>query len=240
MQRSTGAASGPLVAMATERDREGPAAPARRSRRLAGALFVASLGLVVLAGCGSDDDEIGESSTTTEASADDTTTTALGGDGDGEDDGSDDGGDDTTTTSEAAEGGGDIVGTWTADAAAILGANTANLGGAGGLDCTGPVTLDFKANGTFSHTATATCSAAGGMSATATIDSSGSYEVTGDQLQVVAAVNNGSMEVAGTVQEVPIGLTEGQAVDFAVDGDTLTFTFTDASVGTVTQTYTRS
>ncbi|MFN8018448.1 MAG: hypothetical protein U0P45_10020 [Acidimicrobiales bacterium] len=62
-----------------------------------------------------------------------------------------------TTTTAAAEGG-DLVGTWTADAQSILGANLANLGGNAGLACSGPVTLTFNDDGTFTHKSQATCS----------------------------------------------------------------------------------
>ncbi len=198
---------------------------ARRTVRRGAALAaVALLAVGALGACGSDDgDDAGSDEiTTTEAGGDETTTTEAA---------------DTTTTSEAAD---DVVGTWTADAADILSSNTANTGGSAGLECTGVVTLDLRDDGTFAHSADATCTAPGGMSATATIDTTGTYEQDGATLRIVSAENNGSFEVMGTTQPMPSGLEGGAEATASVDGDTLTLSFTEASVGTVTQTYTRA
>jgi hypothetical protein len=46
------------------------------------------------------------------------------------------------------------------------------------------------------------------------------------------------MEAGGMSQPADAGFGEGEAA-YEVDGDTLTVTFTDPSVGTVTQTYQR-
>ena len=192
------------------------------------ALVVAGV-VVFAAACGSSggsDASSGDGATTTSSAGDRTTTSA----------------DRTTTTdattTTAATEGGDLVGTWTADADSILGANLANLGGGGGLDCSGPVTLTFADDGTFTHQAQATCTR-GTISATATIDSSGRYQVEGTRIRILAARNSGTMEVMGRTQPMATGWAVG-AVPFTIDGDTLEITFANSAVGTVTQTYTRS
>jgi hypothetical protein len=200
----------------------------RFGRLAAGIAAVVALGALAACGGSSDGDASTDEPTTT-AAADDATTTAA----------PDEEAEETTTTSEAAEpeGGGDLTGTWTADAGDILGVNTANLGGTA-VECTGPVTLEFREDGTFSQQSEATCTLAG-QSGTATIASSGAYEASGGTLTVRDAESSGTFSILGQTQEVPAGLSDGEA-SYEVDGDTLSITFTEATVGTVTQTYTRA
>jgi hypothetical protein len=203
----------------------------RTARPLAAAVAVAALVVAGAAACSSSGDgSSGSATSTTVATGTDgaTTTTAAGA--------TTTAAADTTTTE--ADASADLVGSWVADADSILGANLANLGGAGGFECHGPVTLTFTAQGTFTHTSTATCTA-GGLSATATIDSSGRYRAGPRRLLISGARNGGSITVGGATTPLRVGFADG-LVAYQLDGDTLTFTFTVASVGTVTQTYTRA
>lgn len=206
-----------------------PSTPLPRRVALAGG--AAALAIASLAGCGASgsSDGGGDRSTTTAdgGSGGSTTTTASS---------STTSGSSTTTARPATEG--DLVGTWTADAGSILGANLANLGRSGRFSCSGPVTLTFAENGTFTHRSQATCSA-GSVSATATIDSSGRYRADGTTLRILAARDQGTIEVMGRSQPFRAGLAVG-SVPYEISGDTLTITFTAARVGTVSQTYTRS
>lgn len=186
---------------------------------------------LTLASCGSSSDDAGDEGepATTEAAgdgggeADETTTTAA----------------DETTTSEAEDGGGggDLVGTWTAQAGDILGANTANLGGVS-FECTGPITLEFGEDGSFSQTGTSTCTVQG-QSGTAEFNATGSYEASGGTITVTDVTNEGSMTMMGVSQPMEGGFGGGEA-QYTVEGDTLSITFTEETVGTVTQVYTRS
>ena len=117
-------------------------------RRMVATATVAVLALA-LVGCS------GSSSGSDAGTEDDGITTTSAYFGDGTDDAaSTTASDDPTTTAAEEDGatGGDLVGTWTADAAELLAANTANLGGAGAVSCSGPVTLDLAQDGTFTHT----------------------------------------------------------------------------------------
>ena len=201
-----------------------------RSKALA--LAVVASASLLLAACGSSggsDAGSGSGGATTTADSgggSDTTTTAA----------------DTTTsatpTTAPAPAAGDLVGTWTADADSILGANLGNVGGGAGLTCSGPVDLTFQNDGTFTHKAQATCSR-GSISATATIDSSGRYEADGQRIRIIAVRNDGTMEIMGRSQPMQMGWAVGTFA-YTIDGDTLKVTFSNSSVGTVTQTYTRS
>lgn len=194
---------------------------------------VLALGLGALAGCGgssgSDGTGSGSGSDTT-VTSEGATTAAPSGD-------TTTAPDEATTTAAEADGGGDLVGTWTADAGDIFGANTANLGGTS-IDCSGPVNLEFRDDGTFSQSSTATCSIQS-ISGTATIDSTGSWTTDGDQIVISGSTSDGTMEIMGQTQPVEAGMSDGTAT-YEVDGDTLSITFTEATVGTVTQVYQRA
>lgn len=204
-------------------------ATAHPLRRSAAAL-AAVLALGLVAGCGGSSDAGSDGPSTTAAPGDGATTTASAGE--------------TTTTTGAEttttvadDGGGDLVGTWSADAQSILGANTANLGGTS-LSCDGTITLEFTDGGTFAQSGQATCAIAT-QSATATIESAGDYEAADGTITISNATGSTTMEILGRTQDLGAGIPDGSA-EYAIDGDTLSLTFTVASVGTVTQTYTRS
>lgn len=199
--------------------------PHRLRRAAAVAVSVAALGLV--AGCGGSSDDAADEPTTT-APADEATTTAA------EEATTTTAAETTTTEAEAT--GGDLEGAWVADAGDIIGANTANLGGVA-VECSGPITLEFTADA-FTQSGEATCSIAG-QSGTATFASTGSYEVADGTITVSGASGSTTFTILGQTQEQPGGLADGEAT-YAIDGDTLSITFTVPAVGTVTQTYTRS
>lgn len=217
-------------------DGRGGAGRGGRGRRplallLGGAVAVVLLliGLaVVLGGDGDGDDEDALATTTT---------TVLVGEGPTEpDDGVPTSTTDVTTTTEASSG--DLEGAWVADAAEILAANTANLGGTGGLGCTGPITMTFTAEGTYDRSGEVTCSV-GGTTASGSVSTSGRYAIEGSRLTVSGTTSGGTMSMGGTEIPTPDSFGDGTA-DYEVSGDTLTITFSDPSVGTITQTYQRA
>ena len=208
---------------------------AGRSRALlvggAAVLVVLALlvGFILLGGDDSDAEDAGSTTTTTVlAGADEPTPTPA---------------DEATTTTVAvtttvAATSGDLEGSWVADAADILAANTANVGGAGGLSCSGPITMTFAADGTYDRSGSVSCSVAG-TTASGTISTSGRYGLDGGQLVVTGTTSGGRMAMGGTEIPTPDSFGDGTA-DYEVRGDTLAITFTDTSVGTVTQTYQRA
>lgn len=202
----------------------------RRSFRLLVLALIAAFALV-LAGCGSSDGDAGsgDADSSTTAAEEDGGTTTLG------DDTSDDGST-TTAAPDPADGGGDLDGSWVADAGDIMGVNTANLGGVT-FECSGPITLTFD-GGSFTQAGESTCTVAG-QTATATFNSSGDYSVSGSTLTTTNAVNEGTMVIAGMTQPFEGGVSNGSA-EYAIDGDQLSITFTNETVGTVTQVFTRA
>ena len=138
----------------------------------------------------------------------------------------------STTTTTAEDGGGALEGTWAIDAGEALASATANLGGTGGGTCSGQLTLTF-ADGTLRRGGSARCG-----SGTVTVDATGTYTVDGDKLNVSMTSSNTRAEVRGMTVPVPDSWSSGVATYKVVD-DTLTITFTQASVGTVTSKYTR-
>lgn len=205
-------------------DGGGQAPPSGRRRPLAiGAVAVAALlaviaALVITRG---DDPAPEDASRPTAA-------TTLAGDGRGSGLDTDTAPDPTTTTTTAAPGE-PLVGSWTADAGDILGANTANVGGPGGLTCSGPITMTFSEGGTFERGGSVSCSVAG-TSQSGAVASGGRYRADGSTLTVSSFASSGS---------TPDAFGDGTAA-YEIGGDTLTITFTDTAVGTVTQTYQRS
>jgi hypothetical protein len=169
------------------------------------------------------------------SAADRVATTVAGGFGGG----SEPAGPDTTTTvATTVAGGGDLVGTWVADASDILASNTANVGGPGGLACSGPITMTFTDAGTYARSGGVTC-AAGALSASGTVATSGTYAVTGDGLTISGTTNAGSISLGGRSVPFPDAFGDGRAT-YAVSGGTLEITFTGPGVGEVTQTYRRA
>jgi hypothetical protein len=185
---------------------------------------VIALGAALVAsGCGGDD----AAETTTTADA--TTTTEVT----------------TTTEATTTTGGGDAAGSseldgsWVADAGDLLAANTANVGGTGGLTCTGEITMTF-ADGKLERSGDVSCSAPGSpISAEGSIVTTGDYAVDGDVLTITGTSSTGRASLAGTEIPTPDSWGDGEAT-FRIEGDTLTIEFTETAVGAVTQTYTRS
>jgi RNA polymerase sigma factor (sigma-70 family) len=194
----------------------------RRRSLLIGAVAAAAIVLAVIAAVvlGGGDDPAPE----TAAPPTSVTTPDDGGRGGGED--TDTAPASTTTTAVPGDA---LVGSWTADAGDILGANTTNVGGPGGLTCSGPITMTFTEGGTFERSGSVTCSVAG-TSQSGAVASAGRYQVEGDTLTVSGFASSGS---------TPDAFGNGSAT-YDLSGDTLSITFTDTSVGTVSQTYQRS
>ncbi len=128
-------------------------------------------------------------------------------------------------------GSAELVGTWTADASQILAANTANLGGSGAVTCRGPIVMTFNPDGTYSRRGSVTCSVRG-RSMRGAVSTAGHYAVEGN----VLTISRTRLEGDGPV---PDAWGDG-AAQFSVAGPTLNITFSNPSVGTVTQQYTRS
>lgn len=127
-------------------------------------------------------------------------------------------------------GSAELVGTWTADASQILAANTANLGGSGAVSCRGPIDMTFNSDGTYSRRGSVDCSVRG-RSMRGAVSTAGQYTVAGN----VLTISRTRLEGDGPV---PDAWGDGTA-QFAITGPTLSITFSNPSVGTVTQQYTR-
>jgi hypothetical protein len=125
-----------------------------------------------------------------------------------------------------------------ADAGAVIAANTANVGGAGGISCTGPLTLTFTGS-QVSLRGEYSCTAPGGLTGTGSVTSAGQYRVSGSTLVVTGASTNAVVRIAGTEVPIGLGLNDGET-QFAVSGNQLKLTFTAAAIGTVTNVYTRT
>ncbi len=184
---------------------------------------------VLLGGCSGSDGDSTSTTSTTSASAggsDSSSSTTTSDPGD------------SATGDEAARGA--IVGQWTADASGILGSNLSNLGGTpAGMSCTGPLTLDFAADGGFVASGEATCTL-GGVSLTASITTTGQWSSEDDgSITISGASSEGGFDVPG-VEIPPIELLSDGQFDYTISGDTLSLTFTDPTVGTVTQDWTRA
>jgi len=139
----------------------------------------------------------------------------------------------STTTTAAAGDASELEGTWVIDAGAALASATANVGGTGGSNCTGQLSLTFN-DGVVKRGGNIVCG-----SGTGTIDATSNYEVDGDKLKVTGTSSNSKMTVRGASVPMPDGWGNSVAT-YKVVGDTLTITFTQASVGTVTSKYTRA
>lgn len=193
--------------------------------------------VAMLSGCGSDD-------TPAEAPAETTDETALA-----------DGGtttpaptstsastttpDDTPATSSPEGLESELLGTWTASAADILSANTANLGGAGMTACDGEISMTFNDGGTLSRAGNVACSI-GAVRADGTISTTADYDVDAPgSLTIRNTVTLGIATLGG--REIPFPDAFGDSsARFRVEGDVLSIEFTNPAVGSVTQQYTRS
>lgn len=187
---------------------------------------LAAICVLALVGCSSDDSTStsvdGESTTTSEATSSTTSTSEV-----------------TSTTAEgdSAEAG-DLVGSWTATAASILAANTANLGGGGLSDCAGDIVMAFSDIGTLSRSGNISCSMAG-LTAEGTISTTAEYATPSPgQLVVTDTVTLGVAALGGQEIPFPDSFGDGEAT-YTVDGSTLTIVFNIAPVGEVKQVYNR-
>ena len=171
---------------------------------------------VLLLGCGSSEDTGSGGSTST----------TPGGSSSGAD----------STTSSTPQGG-ILEGSWTADAASILGANLANLGGSGGLSCSGPIVMTFNEDGSFDRSGNVTCSV-GGQSATGRIASTGQWTATDAAITISGAVSSGTVTLGGTTIPLADAFGDGTA-DYTIDSGVLEVSFTGVGVGSILQSYTR-
>lgn len=144
-------------------------------------------------------------------------------------------GTDSTTSSTPQRG--NLEGSWTADADTILGANTANLGGSGGVSCSGPIVMTFNEDGSFDRSGDMTCSV-GGVSATGRIASTGQWSATDAAITISGAMSSGTMNLRGTAIPLADAFGDGTA-GYTINGDVLEVRFTGAGVGTILQEYTR-
>jgi hypothetical protein len=149
----------------------------------------------------------------------------------------------TTTTEGRADSPYPIVGTWTADAGQILAANTANLGGTPGLGCEGEIVMTFTAEGTFTRTGEVVCGGQNPMvNATGSFSTSGEWYHDADTGQLVTDVSSTDGQILFPNMDEDDAATfsdpwSAGAADYQVVDGVLEVTFTDASVGTVTQKY---
>lgn len=148
----------------------------------------------------------------------------------------------STTTSTLVGSRNTLSGRWIASADSILSANLANLGGVQGMKCDGEIVMTLGDDGDFLRAGEVSCSIDGYVITGQTISSEGTWTATAETIDVVISRNDSYSESpsgAGTPMRFPIpdqGLT---GATYEVSATTLTITFTDASVGTVTQTYSR-
>lgn len=190
------------------------------------ALGIAAIGALTLGACSSEDatptSVAGEATSTTAETTSSTTT-------------------EPTTTTEAGDESGeaDLVGTWTATAASILAANTANLGGAPAFDCAGDIIMEFTDIGTISRSGNLSCGM-NGIEAAGTISTTAEYATPAPgKLTVSDAVSLGVITLGGREVPFPDSFGDGEGT-YTVDGSTLTIVFNAPQVGEVTQVYTRA
>lgn len=207
--------------------------PTARWRRASALALVASL--LFVGACSGGDDDGAASDEPAEEPADTTTTTAAD---EPEEDG--DAPSPVTAPELPETGGGDLVGTWAIDASDLFAANTANVGDTSGISCSGPIRLEFGDDGSFAQRGEATCEANGFVS-TLMLETTGRYATDGGTLTLSDLESTSTMEVDGRSQPAGegTGLEDGEAA-YEVEGDTLTITYTNPSVGTISQVYQRS
>lgn len=185
------------------------------------------VGMLVFSGCGSDG---GDADSAGSTSPGETTTVATSTGGSSAA---------PATTGPATGDADDLEGTWTSDVQSQLAQNTVNLGTAS-LDCNGTVTLTI-ADGHFRRSGTGECTAGpAGISATAVFDAEADYDVSGGEVTLSDISNHTSLTMGGRELTRDFSPLTADPFTASVDGDTLSLTFTDPSVGTVTQTYRRA
>ena len=147
----------------------------------------------------------------------------------------------TTTTTTLVPVRNTLAGVWRAPAEEILAANLANLGGLP-MDCAGEIVMNLNDDGSFSRGGAMTCSIDDVQVSGQVLNSSGTWDATASTLSVRVTKSDGYAEATGPdgrVTRVPLPDSGYSAVDYTVNATTLRITFTDPSVGTVTQVYTR-
>ena len=148
----------------------------------------------------------------------------------------------TTTTTSLVPVRNTLAGVWRAKAQDILAANLANLGGMP-MMCDGVIVLNLSADGSFSREGSMMCTIDGVMMNGQIVNSSGTWDATANTLSVTVTKNDGYAEVSGgpggKVTRVALPDNGFSEADYTVNATTLTINFTDPSVGTVSQVYTR-
>lgn len=146
----------------------------------------------------------------------------------------------TTTTTTLVPVRNTLAGVWRAPAEDILAANLANIGGAAAA-CVGDIVMTLGADGSFSREGSMRCSIDGEPFSGQVVNSSGRWEATADSITVTVTESNGYAEASGPngSTRVPLPDSGYGSASYTVNATTLTITFTDPSVGTVTQVYTR-
>ena len=147
----------------------------------------------------------------------------------------------TTTTTTLVPVRNTLAGVWRAPADAILSANLSNLGGLP-MDCIGEIVMNLNDDGSFSRSGGMTCTIDDVQISGQVLNSSGTWDATATTLSVRITESAGYAEVIGPdgrLTRVPLPDTGYSSAGYTVDATTLRITFTDPSVGTVTQVYTR-
>lgn len=147
----------------------------------------------------------------------------------------------TTTTTTLVPVRNTLAGVWRAKAQDILAANLANLGGMP-MVCDGEIVMNLDADGSFSRGGSMECIIDGVMTSGQVLNSSGTWDATASTLSVTVTKSDGYAESTGPdgrVSRVALPDRGYSEADYMVNATTLTITFTDPSVGTVTQVYTR-
>ena len=148
----------------------------------------------------------------------------------------------TTTTTTLVPARNTLAGVWTAPAEDILSANLANLGGMPGMTCTGDIVMNLNSDGTFTRGGSMACTIDDVPFLGQVMNSSGTWDADADTLTVTVTQNDGYAESIGPDGKMTrVALPDGgySSASYRVTATTLTITFTEPSVGTVTQVYTR-
>ena len=148
----------------------------------------------------------------------------------------------TTTTTTLVPVRNTLAGVWTAPAEEILEANLANLGGMPGMTCAGEIVMNLNNDGTFSRGGSMLCSIDDVQILGQMMNSSGTWDATADTLTVTVTENDGyaeSLGPGGKTMRMALPDNGYSAVSYKANATTLTITFTEPAVGTVTQVYTR-
>jgi hypothetical protein len=134
-----------------------------------------------------------------------------------------------------------LAGVWRASAQDILSANLANLGGMP-MNCVGEIEMTLSADGSFSRDGSMECTIDDVLVSGQFVNSSGTWEADDDTITVTVTESDGyaqSIGPGGDAQRVALPDNGYSSAAYEVTATTLTITFTEPSVGTVTQVYTR-